>query len=189
MSRLVPAALALLVAGLLSLPSAAADGVDVNRATPEELRTLPGIGPSIAGRIVESREREGPYTSVDDLLRVKGIGPRTLDRLRGLVTVGDPPPAGAPRPAAAPPGPEPAVAKVLRPEELTEPVDINRASADELRQLPGVGKTIARAIVEDRTQKGPFTSVDDLGRVKGIGKRRLERLRGMITVTPAGGTP
>jgi competence protein ComEA len=44
--------------------------------------TLPGIGPVLAGRIVEDRTANGPYRQAADLLRVKGIGPATLARLR-----------------------------------------------------------------------------------------------------------
>lgn len=61
--------------------------VDLNGATGEELRRLPGIGPALAGRILQARE-ERPFARVDDLLRVSGIGPATLERLRPLVGIG-----------------------------------------------------------------------------------------------------
>jgi competence protein ComEA len=61
--------------------------VDVNRAGPDELRTLPGIGPTLARRILEARQK-GPFRSVDELRRVKGVGPKTLERLRPFVRVG-----------------------------------------------------------------------------------------------------
>jgi competence protein ComEA len=57
--------------------------VDLNGASPLELEQLPGIGPALAGRIVAAR----PYARLEDLLRVAGIGERTLERLRGLVTL------------------------------------------------------------------------------------------------------
>lgn len=56
--------------------------LSLNLATAEELERLPGIGPVLARRIVEDRGRNGQYRRVEDLLRVKGIGPRTLERLR-----------------------------------------------------------------------------------------------------------
>ncbi|MBN2217957.1 MAG: helix-hairpin-helix domain-containing protein [Pirellulales bacterium] len=56
--------------------------VDVNRAGWPELAQLPRIGETLARRIVESRERDGPFQTFDDLRRVQGVGPRTLERLR-----------------------------------------------------------------------------------------------------------
>jgi competence ComEA-like helix-hairpin-helix protein len=60
--------------------------VDLNRASPEELMQLPGIGPVLAGRIVAARAADGTFTSVDDLRRVSGVGPARIERLRSLVT-------------------------------------------------------------------------------------------------------
>lgn len=50
---------------------------------------LPGVGPALADRIIADREANGAFATVGDLDRVKGIGPRMLERLRGLVRVGD----------------------------------------------------------------------------------------------------
>jgi competence ComEA-like helix-hairpin-helix protein len=61
--------------------------IDLNEATLQELQRLPGIGPTLATRIVEQRDRE-PFQAVEDLRRVKGIGARTLDKLRPYVAVG-----------------------------------------------------------------------------------------------------
>lgn len=61
--------------------------VNLNLASIAELEKLPGIGPSIARRIVEYRDRHGPFVSVDSLSDVWGIGPRLVDRLRDLVIV------------------------------------------------------------------------------------------------------
>ena len=61
--------------------------VNVNEADWPELSVLPGIGPVLAQRIVASREKDGPFRSVDDLRRVRGIGPITLERLRPHVAV------------------------------------------------------------------------------------------------------
>lgn len=59
--------------------------IDVNRAGTADLRALPGIGPRLAARIVASRKARGAFRRARDLLRVRGIGPRTLRRLRGLL--------------------------------------------------------------------------------------------------------
>src|SRR5690606_1678075 len=64
--------------------------IDLNEATLEELQALPGIGPGLARRIVEERERRGPFTSLEDLARVRGIGPARVDALRGLADAAGP---------------------------------------------------------------------------------------------------
>lgn len=56
--------------------------VDLNRAGWPELTQLPDIGETLARRIVESREHEGPFVDHNDLTRVRGIGPKTLERVR-----------------------------------------------------------------------------------------------------------
>ena len=63
-------------------PRVAAFEVDVNGAEWPELAQLPSIGPTLARRIVESRETDGPFFEHDDLRRVQGIGPKTLDAIR-----------------------------------------------------------------------------------------------------------
>ena len=61
--------------------------IDLNTASAQELETLPNIGPVMAGRIIAHRDANGPFTSVDDVENVPGIGPKTLDSIRPLVTV------------------------------------------------------------------------------------------------------
>ncbi len=61
--------------------------VDLNRADVAELDRLPGIGPVLAGRIVEHRARHGLFRRVEELRAVRGVGPRLLERLRPRVMV------------------------------------------------------------------------------------------------------
>lgn len=68
----------------VSLPQPGAAPVDLNSADVAVLERLPGVGPALAARIVEER-REGPFKGVEDLVRVHGIGPATVERLRGRV--------------------------------------------------------------------------------------------------------
>lgn len=64
-----------------------ADPVDLNAATAEELDALPGVGPATAAAILSYRDQNGPFSSVDDLLEVRGIGDAKLEQLRPLVRV------------------------------------------------------------------------------------------------------
>lgn len=66
--------------------------VDINRAGRTELMALPGIGESYAARILALRRELGRFRRPDDLLLVRGIGPRTFERLRPLITLGGTPP-------------------------------------------------------------------------------------------------
>jgi len=61
--------------------------VDLNTATAEQLDQLPNIGPTLAERIIEYRQRSGPFRSVDDLNAVPGLGPKRLEQIRPYVTV------------------------------------------------------------------------------------------------------
>jgi competence protein ComEA len=67
-------------------PSEAPVGrIDPNVASVADLIRLPGIGPSLAARIVADRDHHGAFPSPEALLRVRGIGPKTLDRIRGFL--------------------------------------------------------------------------------------------------------
>ncbi len=67
--------------------------IDPNRATAAELERLPGIGPSLAARIVADRDGRGPFAAPESLLRVHGIGPKILGRIRAYLLF--PPPSRA----------------------------------------------------------------------------------------------
>lgn len=68
--------------------SSAAGPIDLNSADAAQLDSLPGVGPATASAIISHRDRNGPFTSVEDLLDVRGIGEAKLEALRDLVTVG-----------------------------------------------------------------------------------------------------
>jgi competence protein ComEA len=65
---------------------------------------------------------------------------------------------------------------------LGMPLDPNRAGADALAFVPGIGPRLARAVVDEREARGPFPGVEDLVRVKGIGPKRLARARPWLEV-------
>lgn len=141
----------------LARPLGPGERVDLDRAAAEELTRLPRVGPALAQRIVRDRELHGPFGSLDGLDRVPGIGPVLLGTVAPHVSFSGRAPAGA---------------------EAAEPnVRVNTATKEELATLPGIGPTLAAAIVAVRERTGPFRRVEDLQRVPGIGARTIERLR------------
>lgn len=157
--------------------------VDLNAADRAELTAVPGIGDKLANAILSHRAA-GRFEAVDDLGRVKGVGPATLDKLRPWLHVGDPPPARDPAAVETlerKPSPQPAAATgrsaKLRPGD--PPIDVNGASEAELQRLPGIGPAMASRIVVARGTER-FKSPDDLRRVKGIGPKTLENLRQLV---------
>ena len=73
-------------------------------------------------------------------------------------------------------------ANVGRPDNGTL-LDLNRATADELEALPGIGAVLAQRVVAFRESEGRFRTVDDLRGVKGIGAKKFDRLKSLITVS------
>lgn len=76
---------------LLAAATDPSQKVNINKAEAEELQTLPGIGPAYAERIIEWRNKNGPFKRIDQLLEIRGIGERRLEALKPLVTLGDEP--------------------------------------------------------------------------------------------------
>ena len=152
--------------------------VDLNRATRSELLQVPGIGPSLADRIVAYRDAHGQFARVEDLDRVPGFGAATVERVRPWVTVL----AVAAEPSVTEPDrlsrKPPTRHVTLKP--VAALVNVNTATPDELNTLPGIGPVLARRMIDERARR-PFTSVEDLGRVSGIGPKRREALRGLVT--------
>lgn len=172
--------------------------VDVNSADAKALETLPGIGPTIAQRIIDGR----PYQSLDDLAKVKGVGPSKAQALKGRVVFGasgvpakkpvntarpatgavtgsSPPPAAAPAPRSSSATKGATSAAKLAPGEK---ININTATAEELDRLPGIGPTKAKAIVDYRNQNGPFQTIQDIEKVKGIKAGSFAKIQDYITV-------
>jgi competence protein ComEA len=61
--------------------------ININTATIEELDALPGVGPAIAGRIVDYREAYGPFTTIEEITNVRGIGPATFEEIKERIAV------------------------------------------------------------------------------------------------------
>lgn len=158
-----------------SRPLEEGERIDPNRAPAVELDRLPGVGPATSRAIVAARGEEA-FRWREDLLRVRGIGPATLARIGPhLALPRAPPGVDGPtrrRPARAEGGASPGPARRIA---------VNRATAEELEALPGVGPAIARRILELRRRNGRLREPEDLLGVRGIGPATLEDLRDLVT--------
>ena len=74
---------------LAASAKAPAGKVNLNTATAEQLTTVPGVGPKLAARILEQRQKSGSFKSVQDILSVKGIGEKNLAKIQTYLTVGE----------------------------------------------------------------------------------------------------
>jgi competence protein ComEA len=63
--------------------------IDLNAATASDLDALPGIGPALAGRLVEYRQQHGPFKKIDELINVSGIGPKLLEKIKPFLIISE----------------------------------------------------------------------------------------------------
>ncbi|PLX80176.1 MAG: competence protein ComEA [Desulfuromonas sp.] len=75
-----------------------------------------------------------------------------------------------------------AAEKSMKVAALTAPIDINSATAEDFQQVKGIGKVTAERIVQYRDEHGPFSKVEDLTWVKGIGSKTLAKIQDQLTV-------
>jgi comEA protein len=80
-----------------------------------------------------------------------------------------------------------AIASATTKKPPLRPININTANAEELQLVPGIGPVTAEKILQMRKSYGPFKSVDDLVAIRGIGKKRLDKMRKYLTVGKTAG--
>lgn len=187
--------------------------VDVNSADKSTLETLPGIGPTLAQRIIDGR----PYKNTSDLQKVDGLTKSKVTAIKKNITFGSSAMASKKSGTMA-------KKKNTQPEETAttsetskeststastgekssstrasqaptptgsesgklgagETININTASADDLERLPGIGAAKSKAIVEYRNQNGPFKSPEDIMNVKGIKSGEFSKIKEHIKVS------
>lgn len=135
--------------------------LNINTADAETLAVLPDIGADLAERIIEYREEHGPFHWKEELLKVDGIGEKLFGKLEAQITLGE----YARKSAYAP-----------------FPINLNTASLEELMEVPGIGETTARNIIEYREKINRFDSLNQLLNVKGIGEKKLATFAEYLTL-------
>ena len=181
--------------------------VDVNSADVETLQTLPGIGSTLADRIVAGR----PYKNADDLAKVKGLSKSKIDAIQDQIKFGTTttkksttksskktttPETTATEPSTtrksstkSTPTTESSGSKTVSPTGSSsgklapgQTVNINTATAEQLDALPGIGPTKAQAIIDYRNEHGRFSSIEDIQNVKGIKEGEFSKIKDYIKV-------
>jgi competence protein ComEA len=149
--------------------------LDLNTADLKSLESVSVIGPDGARAIVAAR----PFATVDELDRVQGISAERLEQIRARVMVATPELAmknpGITGAAATPRAVEPTTRAPAK-----EKIDVNTADLKTLEAIPAIGPEAAKAITAAR----PFSTMDELNRVKGISAEQLEHIRAELTVVP-----
>jgi competence ComEA-like helix-hairpin-helix protein len=145
----------------LAQPLGAGERIDIDRADARELARLPGVGPTLAKRIVADRQNRGAFGGTSGLDRVSGIGPAMLAKLSPHLTFSG------------------RAAEAINVESAVR-VPINRADLSELQALPGIGASKARAIIAFRDSAGPFRQLAELEQVPGINATLVRRLAPLL---------
>ncbi|MGH7501051.1 MAG: ComEA family DNA-binding protein [Longimicrobiales bacterium] len=160
--------------------------IDPNSATAEQLMRLPGAGRAMADRIVAGRAAAS-FRTVDDLDRIPGVGPATIERWAPFLTLPRSVPSASPTARAqanaamrGPAGPLSAAPGGQASEAGGRALDLNSATAAQLERLPGIGPALAQRIVAYRDSIGRFVNVSQLERVRGIGPVMLAKLAPLV---------
>ena len=138
--------------------------ININTATKTEFQKLPNIGPKKAERIVKYRLEHGDFKRIEDLIKIKGIGKKTIEKLRPHITL------------------------ELTQEEDSEDnnpegkININLADIDEFSIMPGIGPTKKKRIIKYRKKNGNFKTKEELMSVKGIGEKIYGKINIFITI-------
>ena len=158
----------------------------LNRASESQFEEIHGIGKVLAKRIVEYRTASGPFTHVEQLLEVSGIGEAKYRDIQQHFT--------QMRTSLAPIEPTAVPYRTLRsiaPNQQispnhqgaqSHPLSLNRATRDELTAVSGIGPALADAILKERNQKRKFHSWSEVRAISGIGEQRLQTLKNHFTL-------
>lgn len=140
------------------------NAVNLNTASEDELLMLPGMSRPLAQEILYYRQSKQGFQRIDELLRISGIHPDLLKKIRSDLSLETCP--------------------QLCPEIVSkqDPVNLNLATYDQLCSIPGLTPLLVGRILQRRERKGPFQFVEDLLKIKGIDYIVLARLRPFVFI-------
>jgi len=151
--------------------------INLNTADLETIAELPGIGPAKAEAIYSFRRENGEFSSLIELVNIKGIGTKTLAKLLPhLVMIGDSTEVYAF--VGEKSEGDDAAMDVIE----SGSINLNTASLQQLQTLPGIGAAKAQAIIDYRSEHGDFQSIEDIMKVKGIGEGIFAKIKDKIEV-------
>ncbi|XP_071516679.1 endonuclease/exonuclease/phosphatase family domain-containing protein 1-like isoform X2 [Panulirus ornatus] len=160
--------------------------LNINIAAEEELMTLPGVTRTVARNIVEYRTAIGGFRRVEDLALVSGVGAAKLQTFKCDITVKKRSPSVDSLPSCESGRSQRSHSQSHSGRSLrgspVHAINVNAASIFELMNVRGMNQEMAANIVEYRERKGPFKSIEELVKVRGISARVLSILKVYLTV-------
>ncbi len=173
--------------------------VNINTASKDELDSLPGIGEKKAELIIEYREKNGKFKSLKDIVKVKGIGEKTYEKLEPLITIDE----NSKETTETEKTKTNETSKTTVKKEETNDnqmrisdddlvdsgdkdptgrINLNTSAEDDFLLLPGIGEAKAAQIVEYRNKNKYFNSISEIKNVKGINDSMFTKMSDFITV-------
>lgn len=160
------------------------EALNINTATVEQFMTLPGIDRRVAQSIVDHRVAiGGRFQRTDDLALVSGIGAERLEQIRPEICIKR---STRSNQGSSMSSRTPSLDSLFSDPNLGQPqkliLNVNTSSVFQLQQINGMNQEIAANLVDYRNRKGPFKSLDELIKVKGLSQMRLGALRSSLCV-------
>ncbi|WP_066830096.1 ComEA family DNA-binding protein [Rufibacter ruber] len=129
---------------------------DLNTADTTELKQIRGIGSKLSQRIINFRDKMGGFHSIDQVTEVYGLPPEVADSVRKYAFISE--------------------------ASRVQKINLNTATFDELRAHPYIGYSLARSIVNYRTQHGPYPSVEELRKIKVLKEEQFQKMQPYLVV-------
>lgn len=149
------------------------DRINLNTVDSTGLEALPGIGAVLAARIVKYRNKNGAFSSVEELKKVYGLKPEFYEQVAPRLFIDT---------VTLPPKKNKSDKNNLL---LTSRLDLNTADSTALEALPGIGPVLAARIVKYRRKIGAYTDVSELKKVYGLKPEHYDKAAPYLSVNPA----